>query len=483
MLTQETKSEVQAFYDELGPDRERWTQRSAYYYETLLRLLKLIVPPGQRVLDLGCGIGDQLEGLEPTHGVGVDISAGMLEIARCKYPRLQFHQQAAEELSLPEHEADGERGGFDYITMVNLVGELSDVVVAFKRLHPLVRADTRLVIFYYNHLWEPLARPAARLGLKLDNPTQNWLSLGGLRDCLYLADFEVVKVGARMPCPKYIPGVAELANSVVGRLPLLHRLGFIHYVVARPITSLPQPAENYSCTVVVPCKDEEDNVPEIPQRIPLMGASTEIIFVDDASTDRTADRVRSLMTEVQDKPIKLATGPGLGKGAAVRAGLAHATGDVLMILDADMTVMPEDLPAFFEAITQNKGDFINGTRLVYPLSGNAMRVANMFGNKLFALLFTFLLEQRITDTLCGTKVVKRNDYEKILAQREYFGSVDRWGDYDWIFGAAKSNLKIVELPVHYVERTTGESKMTSRFENGFVMLKMCWIALRKLKMV
>jgi SAM-dependent methyltransferase len=456
--------------------------RSRYYHTALERILKFIVPPGQRVLDIGCGNGDHLASLQPSLGVGVDLSAGMLSLARTKHSGFEYHEQAAEELSLLAYEVRNGEGGFDVITMVNVVGELADVLGAFKRLRPLVRPDTRVVIVFQNHLWEPLVRPATAMRLKLDNPTQNWLSFEDLRGFLHLAGFEVVKIGARMPCPKYIPGVAELLNDVLGRLPLLHRLGFVHYLVARPEMPLLQAPEKHSCTVVVPCKNEEDNVPKIPARVGKVGAFTEIIFVDDCSTDTTAERVRQLMATHPHQRIKLVQGPGRGKGAAVRAGLEQATGDVLMILDADMTVMPEDLPAFFEAITENKGEFINGSRMVYPLVGDAMRPLNILGNKLFATVFSFLLEQRIKDTLCGTKVVMRHNYAKILAAREYFGDIDNWGDYDWIFGAAKSNLKIVELPIHYVERTAGVTKMTKRFKNGLIMARMCWVALRKLKM-
>jgi len=276
--------------------------------------------------------------------------------------------------------------------------------------------------------------------------------------------------------------VADLMNGVVGRLPLLHQLGFVRFVVARPTLPLSRPPAEYSATVVVPCKNEEDNVPAIPGRVPEMGAFTEIVFVDDRSDDATAACVREAIAAHPQRRIKLVQGPGLGKGAAVRAGLAAASGDVLMILDADMTVMPEDLPAFFEAITCNKGELVMGTRLVYPLGAEAMRTANIVGNKLFAWAFTFLLEQRITDTLCGTKVVMRRNYQRILEARQLFGDVDRWGDYDWIFGAAKCNLRIVEIPVHYVERVAGETKMGKRLRNGLVMLRMCWLALRRLKL-
>ncbi len=481
-LMQGNKSRVQSFYDALGEGREGWIARSRYYYDALQDLLRHFVPLHQRVLEIGCGNGDQLAALAPSLGVGVDLSEAMIRLARAKHPDLELHQQAAEQLALPAYEVREGGGGFDAVIMVNVVGELADVLAAFKRLTPLVRPDTRLVVLYYNHLWEPLVAPAARLGLKLDNPTQNWLSLPNLRAFLDLAGFEVVKVGARLPCPKYIPGVAPLLNDIVGRLPVLQRLGFVHYLVARPVMALPRPPREYACTVVVPCKNEADNVLAIPPRVPRMGRFTEIVFVDDQSTDATAERVREAIARYPDRPIKLVKGPGQGKGAAVRAGMAEATGDVLMILDADMTVMPEDLPAFFEAVTENRGELINGTRMVYPLSGAAMRTANILGNKAFAAAFTFLLEQRITDTLCGTKVVMRDGYMKILAAREAFGDIDRWGDYDWIFGAASRSLKIVELPVHYVERVAGETKMTKRLRNGLIMLRMCWVALRRLKM-
>lgn len=479
-LLRDTIERARAFYDDLGADRERWTARSRYYYDHLERLLRYIVPPHRRVLEVGCGTGDRLATLEPSLGVGVDVSPRMLELAARKHPGLEWHHAAAEELSLPQHEAHGDDGGFDYVVMVNVVGELADVLAAFKRLRPLVRPDTRLVIVHYNHLWQPLFPLAVRLGLKLDNPTQNWLSPPDLERFLALSGFDVVRSGVRMPCPKYVPGIAEVTNSVIGRLPLLRQLGFVRFLVARPRMAPSRPPEAHSVTVVVPCKNEEDNVPAIPARVPEMGAFTEIVFVDDQSDDATAERVRDVIAAHPTRRIRLVPGPGRGKGAAVRAGLAEATGDVFMILDADMTVMPEDLPAFLDAIVRNDGELVVGTRLIYPLEPQAMRTANIVGNKLFAAVFSLLLEQRITDTLCGTKVVLRRDYARILEARALFGDVDRWGDYDWIFGAAKSNLAIVEVPVHYLPRVAGDTKMGKRMRNGLVMLRMCWIALRRL---
>ena len=248
-----------------------------------------------------------------------------------------------------------------------------------------------------------------------------------------------------------------------------------------PGDAAPQAAEQYSCTVVVPCKNEEGNVPSIPERVPRMGRFTEIVFVDDASTDATAERVREAIERHPDRPIKLVDGPGRGKGAAVRAGLEHATGDIFMILDADMTVMPEDLPAFFTAITETRAR--SSTARACPIRWSERRCARRTSSEQVSrLLFSFVLEQRITDTLCGHKVVSRDNYAKIVATRDYFGDIDRWGDYDWIFGAAKNNLKLVELPIHYVERTAGVTKMTKRFRNGLIMARMCWVALSRLRM-
>jgi len=275
--------------------------------------------------------------------------------------------------------------------------------------------------------------------------------------------------------------LARLCNDFLVRMPFFRRIGVTYYTVARPLMPVENPAA-MSVSVVVPCKNEEGNIEELVNRVPQMGAGTELIFVDDKSTDETALRVREQIERNPEKNIMLVEGPGMGKGAACRAGFERATHDVFMILDADMTVMPEVLPEFFELIAGGTGEFINGSRLMYPMEDQAMRLANVFGNKMFAMLFTFLLEQPIKDTLCGTKVIRRSDYHTITASREYFGNIDRWGDYDWIFGAARGSLKIVELPVHYVSRTAGETKMTGRLRNAWIMLKMCWAAFVKLKL-
>ena len=470
------REEVVAFYERLGDRQLAWNQRFRYFRTRLGSLLRHFIPRRARVLDIGCGTGDFLAELQPSEGAGIDCSPKMVELARARHPHLTFATGFGEKLD----ETSIPPGPYDYVTLVNTIGEMVDIRAVLRQIHRYCSSQTRVIIVQYNYLWEPICRLAARLGLKLDNPTPNWLSPRDLEGLLHLSGYEAVRHGSTMPLPIRVPGLNWLVNSLLGRLYGFRSLGFLSYVVARPIVPCGS-SRRYGCSVVVPCKNEEDNIAGLVERIPEMGAGTEIIFVDDKSTDATAERVRQAIAEQPNRNIRLIEGPGQGKGAACRAGFAAATGNVFMILDADMTVMPEELPAFFDALTSGQGEFINGSRLVYPLADQAMRPLNILGNKFFASLFSLLLEQRIRDTLCGTKVVWRHDYEKILATRSYFNSCDVWGDYDWIFGAAKNNLKIVELPVHYRERTAGATKMTRRLRNAWIMLRMCGIALRKLR--
>ena len=110
-----------------------------------------------------------------------------------------------------------------------------------------------------------------------------------------------------------------------------------------------------------------------------------------------------------------------------------------------------------------------------------MRLLNMLGNKFFGLAISWVLGQRVKDTLCGTKVLRRRDWHAIDADRAWFGDLDPFGDFDLIFGAAKQNLRIRDLPVRYRARTYGETKI-SRFRDGWLLLKMTWRALRRLKL-
>ncbi len=445
-----------------------------FYYEDLYRFIRTQVPPGSRVLDLGCGDGSLLASLKPLYGVGIDVSMPALLKARRRHPHLHFICADIEELPLD--------GRFDYVVVSNVVGYLFDVWAFFRSLSRVVEPRTRVILAYYNFLWEPLLKLAERLGLKSREPLQNWLSRLDLVNLLELSDFEPAITGYRTPFPLGPSAMARPLNRFLSILPLVRRLGITSYVTARPNRSRTTPrVENPTCTVVIPTRNEEGNIFSAVHRLPQLGSHTEIIFVDGSSTDGTVAAIEKVIADRPDLDIKLIDqGTGKGKGDAVRKGFEAAGGDVLMILDADLTVPPEELPKFWDALVEEKGEFINGTRLVYPMEGQAMRLANIFGNKFFSIVFSWILDQRITDTLCGTKVLWAADYRRIASNRALFGEFDPFGDFDLLFGAANLGLKVREVPVRYRERVYGKTNI-ERWRHGLLLLRMSAIGARKLR--
>ncbi|MFY9493268.1 MAG: glycosyltransferase [Minisyncoccia bacterium] len=466
------KQEVVDYFNTIALVRDYWKKRNWYYHKTVENLCRFIVPEHSRVLEIGSGTGDLLNAVKPAYGVGVDISRAMVTTAKKKYPQLTWIVADAENF-----ESDGI---FDYVIFSDLVGYLADIESSFHTLKAISRGHTRIIITYYNYLWEPILQLAELLNLKAKGPVQNWMSPSDVENMLWLAGFEVVKKGNKLILPLGIPLVSAFFNKIIANLPIFSRLGLIHYVIARPQS---QKERDYSVSIIIPARNEKGNIENAILRLPRFGSSQEIIFIEGHSEDGTLDEIRRVVDKYDSKPdIRYAVQKGIGKGDAVRLGFEMATGEVLMILDADLTVAPEDLPKFYRAIVSGRGEFINGSRLVYQLEKESMRFLNILGNKFFSLMFSWLLGQRIKDTLCGTKVLFRDDYQKIAVGRKYFGEFDPFGDFDLLFGAAKLNLKIVELPIRYQTRTYGETNI-QRWRHGWLLLKMTLFAIRKLKFI
>jgi len=458
--------------------REDWINRNRYYYELLNRLLRFLVEPQKRVLSVRCGTGNLLAVVQPVKGKGIDICPEIVEIAQQRNRSFEFA------VAFPDKEefrsAFGPEEKFDYI-LFNDIGDTVDILQALRNLKPLCQRHTRVLVITYNRLWEPLVTFAEWIGMKVPRTEQNWLSTLDIANLLQLAGFEALETHRVVILPKYVPLVSAFLNRFCARLPLLKRLCMTQVVVGRLVPP-PVPKEELSVSVIVPCKNEMGNVEDAAQRIPELGRQTEIIFCDDQSTDGTAEEVLRVQSLYLDKDIRLERGPGVCKSRNVWTGFDAATGDILMILDADLTTIPEELPYFVDVIASGQAEFVNGSRLVYPVPKGAMTTVNMAGNKFFSAAFTYLLGQHVKDTLCGTKVFWRSDWERIKPMLGSWGIEDRWGDYELLFGAAKLNLKILDLPVHYQERIYGSTKMTKVFRNGIVMLRMCWHGFLKLKL-
>jgi len=469
--------EKRRFFEKTAAGRDYFRRRNRYYYRDLTRFYRFHVPPGRRVLELGCGKGDLLAALRPSFGVGVDFCGALVRRARRRHPECRFIQGDVETLPV--------RATFDYVVISDVLENLDDVQVALQQLQPCCHPGTRVVCNFFNHLWQPVLKAGERLGISAPSQLVNWLSLPDMENFFYLSGFETVSRGTRMLFPRHVPGLSFFFDRLLANLPGFRHLCLVQYLVARPRPA-PEPdwQTKYSVSIIIPTRDEAGNVPGCFQRTPKMGKWTELIFVDGNSTDGTVEAIEKGIAEhgrEWARAVLIPQGDGKGKGDAVRKGFDAARGDVLMILDSDLTMPPEDLPKYYEAIATGAGEFINGCRLVYPMEQQAMRFINFIGNKVFGMLFSWLLNQRLKDTLCGTKVLWRRDYEQIAASRAFFGDFDPFGDFDLIFGAAKLDRKIVDLPIRYRERTYGQIKI-ERWKHAALLFRMCGVALRRLKL-
>ena len=464
----DTRREFWDSLDDSDPSRF-----SSAYHRRLRKLYAFDISPGLDVLEIGCGSGDLLASLQPSRGMGIDFSEAMVAQASERHPDLEFQVADAHDF------ASGET--FDVIILSDLINDLWDVQAVFERLRTVCKPSTRIVLNVFNRLWQGPIGAARKLGMARPTLEQNWLSVPDVVNLLHLSGFDVVTRRDEILLPARLGPLSALSNRVIVKLWPFTHLALTTILVARPTPDRSRPDE-LSVSVIVPARNESGNIEKIIERTPMMGSRTELIFVEGNSTDDTYEAIERALTTPGRDHVSLLQQPGIGKGDAVRHGYAHATGDILMILDADMTVAPEELPRFYRAIADGSGEFVNGVRLVYPMESQAMRTLNYMGNKFFSLTFSWLLRQPIKDTLCGTKVLTRASYDEIAANRSYFGDFDPFGDFDLLFGAAKANLKIVDLPIRYRDRTYGDTNI-SRWRHGVLLLRMAAFAARKLRFV
>lgn len=457
-------------FEKLAPKLKKYRKRYAYFWNDIVRYCNYFIHEDDTVLEIGCATGDMLAKMKGRKKTGIDFSQKMIDIAKEHNPDIIFFVQDAENINLNTK--------FDTIVLSHVTGYFVDVLKVFESLKSVCHHRTRIIINYYNFLWEPALLIGEYCGFKRKSPKQNWLTKKDLQTFLYLAGYETYRSSRRVLLPINIPIISWFLNKFISRLPLINHLCLNQYVFARPICKLPK--KEYATSIVIPARNESGNLEDALQRLPKFGSRQEIIFIEGNSTDDTWEQMQKLPEKYPEWDIKIGQQTGKGKGDAVRKGFAMATGDILMILDADLTVPPEDIPSFYDAIANNKGEFINGSRLVYPMEKNAMRILNLMGNKFFSIMFSWLLEQPLKDTLCGTKVIFKSDYEKLIKNRSFFGEFDPFGDYDLIFGAYKMNLKIIDLPIRYRERVYGDTNI-SRFRHGLLLLRMVGYAARKIK--
>lgn len=445
-----------------------WLYRHRYYYHKVTSFYQSHIPPESTVIHVHGKDGFLLKKLKPKKGICIDIEGESTIQTRMESQDIEFYESLS---FIPDQQVD-------YIILSFATMESEDIQVLFQSLERFCHPKTRIILESYTTWWAPLLWIAQKLHLKRPMRYKNWLSRSDLINIAQLADFEMVTYGGYVLMPFYIPILSWLINDFVAHLPLINSLCLNQWMVLRPKPR--SVCQNNSVTILVPCRNERGNVEQAVLRTQQFGLSTEIIFVEGNSTDGTLDEIKRVAAAYPDKNIRWYVQEGKGKGDAVRTGFAHATGDILMILDGDLTMPPEELPKFYNAIVVGKGDFINGARLVYGMESGEMSFMGWVSNKFFARLISWIMGQSVKDTLCGTKVLWKKDYDIIIAQREKLGLADPFGDFDLLFGAAKLNLKIIDIPIHYMRRTYGKTAIR-KYKEVWFLLWMCWRAFDVLK--
>ncbi len=463
------------FYNPLAASREKWIRKNDFYFQELLRYYRFFIPEGSSVLELGCGTGDFLAGLAPSYGVGVDVSDQMVAVAKEKYPKLEFVCANIEEFKSNKT--------FDYIIISDTLGSVENIQDLLQKLHAVMTADTRVLINYYNELWGPVLRFGEKCGLKMPEVVFNWLSIDDIANFLEISGYQTIRRDFLFLLPKRIPVLSFIFNRWIAKLPFVRRLNLIHSVIARPLRK-PENAEKLTVSVVLTCRDEEENIEGLVTGIPEMGQHTEIIFVEGHSKDNTVGKIKEMIAKYPKKDIKHYTQAGIGQGDAFHLGFAKAQGDLVCWLEADLTIPPQEIKLFWDAYISGRGEYLNGTRFIYQMEKNSMPFLNFVGNRFFGNIFTPILGQRFTDTLCGFKAISKKNYEKVRKNINQFGDFDPFGDFQLIFGAIKNSLKVAEIPVHYRPRQYGTSKAYGKTffsfcRHAWLLVKMSYVAFEK----
>lgn len=468
------KKNIRKLSDKHAKDRLSWKKKSAYFHKQDQQYLSFLIPENKDILEIGCGVGDTLASLKPNRGVGIDFSEYMIHEAVNNYPEHTYYV-ADIELNRSLNIIDKK---FDYIILSDTIGSLDDCQNTLMSLHQYCTRETRVIISYYSYFWQPLLKLTELLGFKMPQAEQNYLSTNDIVNFLSLADFDVVGCDWRQLIPIELGGIGGFINKYIATLPIIRRFCLRNYVVARSNLHINKNIK--SCSVIIPCRNEKGNIEHAVTRLPEFCNDMEIIFVEGHSSDGTFEEIENIIDKYPSHKIKLMKQKGSGKADATYTGFDEANGDVLMILDADLTVPPEELEKFWLAMLSGKGEYIQGTRLVYPMEGEAMRFLNLMANWFFSKIFTWLLNQRFTDTLCGTKVLFRSDYERIKELKSFFEKKDPFGDFDLLFCSSKLNLKMIEIPIYYRARMYGSTQI-HRFRNGWELLLLTFKGFKKLK--
>lgn len=427
--------------------------KKRFFRECIIDFLQHSIVEGKRILIIGGNISEEAIRFAPSYSAelfsGKDAFPGR---ASGGYQNVTYLNKG-----LLDFEADET---YDYIIFYESLNYEGDLYSIFRKLKKIIHRDSKVFVIEINPFILFLLKILSRVGLLVPDFKRNMLHLSDLENLVNIFGFDIVDKGYRFAVPFKIFGLGDVINSILPRVSLLRNFCFGQYIVFR-LHPLEAGKQNLSCSVVVPCHNEEGNIADCIARIPNFGAWREIIVVDDGSTDRTKDMVKKIMRGRSDIRL-ISYEKNCGKGYAVNIGWQEAKGDVFMMLDCDSTTPPEELALFHEAMEYG-AEFVNGTRVIYPREKNSIPFFNRLGVTFFAHLISWITQKRISDTFCGTKVFLKK-YWNCFQIKEFL-----WGDWDLFFTAARYRMKMLELPVHYKTRKHGVTKMRP-VKHGIILL-------------
>ena len=337
----------------------------------------------------------------------------------------------------------------------------------------------KIIILSKNMIWMILIK-ILKYFLKFSPVKNNFLPASYLKNLFSSCNLEIVRNEKIIALPVYIPFLTNIINRIF-RLPILNLFCLNNLTILKKIKKNLDNNKNLNVSFIIPCKNEKDNIHLFEKEISYSNSNYEFLFGDDNSTDGTGEEIDRLIKKLPQNKIIKYQGSGVCKSENVYEGIEKATGDIVVVYDADLTVSFKDVEFSLKFKTTN-ADFINCTRMIYPQKDGAMKLFNFLGNSFFAILFSVLFKKKITDTLCGTKIFYKKNWKNIKKDNSKWGMKDLWGDFDLLIGAYKNNLKIIEVPVTYFERKEGQTKMTSLISNAFRMLFIVLFSYFKLRL-